>query len=116
MTISIDVSQVTRLAGRLVRDAALTKARVEHSVDGVAQEVLADMQANVPVLTGALRASLGIERVGRAFRVGSLHGEAADRAHFSEYGTSDTAPDPFVGPAADRSVPKLSRAVSDAVV
>jgi HK97 gp10 family phage protein len=116
MTITVDVSEVTKLAARLVRDAALTKVRAERNVSEVAQEVLAEMQANVPVLTGALRDSLGIERVGHAYRVGSLHGEAAERAHFTEYGTSDTAPDPFMSPAADSAGPRLARAVSDAVV
>jgi hypothetical protein len=54
-----------------------------------------DAKTRVPVLTGELRDSIGPDEDG--------YGAGADYAPFVEYGTSDTAPQPFIGPSADRA-------------
>jgi HK97 gp10 family phage protein len=89
----IDFSDVTEFAARLA-------APVEIVEEGWQAEwspkVANEMRANAPVLTGALRSS--IQPDGEGVVVGVPYGS------FVEYGTSNTAPQPFAGPAVNRLI------------
>ena len=66
-----------------------------------------------PVETGALRQ--GIRAVRRPDGSVAVEATITSRenyyAHFQEYGTSDMAPNPFIGPAVDKWEPELVREV-----
>jgi HK97 gp10 family phage protein len=84
----IDTSQVDAFAARL----AVSPEGVEESwQDEWSNKVADEMRSLAPVDTGALRASIQITDDGVAVGV--------PYAAFVEYGTSDTAPQPFAGPA-----------------
>lgn len=110
---SADLSQLDLLAARLAVAAALSDRIVERAVDTTAEKVLAEQQATVPVLTGELQQSLGIERIdGNIARIGSISGPAADRAHYVEYGTAHMAPQPFIRPAGEKFKPAFVKAIA----
>jgi HK97 gp10 family phage protein len=87
----IDASQVTRFAARLNSPVVEEPWKAEWS-----RKVADEMRRNAPVDTGALRDS--IRETGDGVEVGAPYGG------FVEYGTSDTAPQPFVGPTVNRLV------------
>lgn len=85
----LDASQVTRFAARLHNTpdpSFVSEWREEWS-----QKVADDMRRLAPVATGALRASIHPDAEGVS--VGVAY------AAYVEYGTADTAPQPFVNPA-----------------
>lgn len=87
----LDFSDVTRFAARLNQPIEL----VEEGWQGEWSNKVADeMRVNAPVDTGALRAS--IQPTSDGVEVGVRYGA------FVEYGTSDTAPQPFASPAVNR--------------
>jgi HK97 gp10 family phage protein len=57
---------------------------------------IADAKSRVAVDTGATRDSIGPDGEGG-------YGADTDYAGFLEFGTSNTAPQPFIGPSADRA-------------
>jgi len=88
----INTSEVDRFAAKLNNSPGPT---VEATwVDEWAEKVADEMRNRAPVLTGALRNSITTIPTGVIVGV--------DYGAYVEYGTSDTAPQPFVGPAVDR--------------
>jgi HK97 gp10 family phage protein len=95
----IDTSDVTRFASKLASSPnPLTE---EQWQDEWSNKVADEMRTLTPVNTGALRAS--IQPTGDGVTVGVPY------AAYVEYGTSDTAPQPYAGPAVNR----LARPAAD---
>lgn len=87
--------------GRYAIDhSAVSGLNREPSIDAairqVADAILQDSQAAVPVDTGKLKASGFRDGIGSEYRVGY----DADYAAYVEHGTSDTRPQPYLTPAA----------------
>jgi HK97 gp10 family phage protein len=101
----VPVSEYDEYAADLNRAADSIDADAERAVDRVERGALQTAQDNAPVLTGTLRRSLRTRRTGLAFTLES----SVDYSVYVEYGTSDTAPQPFVAPAVDEWEPRLVR-------
>ena len=84
-----------QLIAELVEETAAVEVKVKVARVPAVAVGIADAQSRVPVLTGALRDSIGPDEDG--------FGAGADYAGYVEFGTSDTAPQPFIGPAADKA-------------
>jgi len=87
----IDASQVSRFAARLNTPVVEESWKNEWS-----KKVAGDMRSFAPVDTGALRDS--IRETSDGVEVG------VDYGVYVEFGTSDTAPQPFVAPAVNRNI------------
>lgn len=85
-----DFSQVTRFATRLIVSDDIEGDWKEEWTPKLGDEI----RSRVPVRTGQLRDS--VIETDDGITVG------ADYAGYVEYGTSDTAPQPFVNPSIDR--------------
>lgn len=96
MSFDIDTSELLALA----RDLGAANQKVEslstRKLDKIAAEAQRDMQSIVPRRTDELHDSITI-RKGRGWR---NIGATARHAIYVEYGTSDTPPQPYVGPVA----------------
>ena len=99
----IDVSEV-------VAFAAVLKSPVieEPWVDEWSEKVAAEMRQNVPVDTGTLRDSIQVTDDGVDV--------TAPYAAFVEYGTSDTAPQPYAGPAVNKLIRPAAEDLGDRVL
>jgi HK97 gp10 family phage protein len=113
MNFAADVSELAGLAQSMAGAAVQSDINLAHAIDAVAPKVLEEQQATVPVRTGALRASLGIERNAPAdARIGAvLRDPAGWRAHFTENGTATQAPRPFIRPAGDKYAAEFARTI-----
>jgi HK97 gp10 family phage protein len=107
--VSIDTSEVKHLAADLYAAPAKAEAGAIGAVHETVSDTERDAKAFAPVLTGELK-----ERIeGRAL---GLLGEVVSGAPYSEYvedGTSDTAPQPFMGPALELNAPGLEGQLGD---
>ena len=103
------MNEFSRYAQSLRRAAASLERKAEAIVDEVGRGALRDAEAYAPILTGELRRGLRYERKGTTATVSS----STFYAPFQEFGTSQMAPNPFIGPAArkggDRLVEGLER-------
>ena len=106
---SADVTELRRLA----RDLRAAAGRAEHlarqAVIKTAADIERDAKIAAPVDTGALRNSISYE-----LRDDGLTAEVGPTVHYApflEYGTSRMAPRPYLGPAADRHVPRFEKAI-----
>lgn len=99
----IDFSQVDRFAAKLA-----TPPREDEWQDEWSERVADEMRTLAPVDTGALRAS--IQPTGDGVEVG------VDYGVYVEYGTSDTAPQPFANPAINRLADPAARDAGDRVI
>ena len=108
MSIEFDMSEVNALAAEFA--AAPVKATMvsSASMTTIAAKLRDDARAAAPVATGALRNSI-VVRSGRDHRTVSA---TAPYSSFVEFGTSDTAPQPFMWP----QVPAASRALEEALL
>lgn len=97
------MNEFTAYAARLRRAASTVEQRAERLVDEVGRGALHDAELYAPVLSGKLRGGLRLERQGAVAKVTS----SEFYSRFQEYGTSEMAPNPFVGPAAREWGPKL---------
>jgi HK97 gp10 family phage protein len=113
MNFTTDLSQLVKLGQDLVGAAVQSDVNIARAIDEVAPKILAEQQANVPVRTGKLRDSLGIDRKGPAeARIGAINKDPAGwRAHFIEDGTAHSAPHPFIRPAGTKFEAEFARAV-----
>lgn len=100
MTARLDTFQVDLLARDLIASAAAAAVFADDVVAETGSAVYADAYASAPRLTGALAESTGLAVGEGGFEVGV----GVDYGGFVEFGTSDTAPQPFLGPAFDAHV------------
>jgi HK97 gp10 family phage protein len=96
-SVIIDASEVVALAGQLNVAAGTIDLESAASVALAADAVEQLAKSLAPVLTGDLRESIHQEGSGLEREVVA----DAPYAVFVEWGTSDTAPQPFMYPAAD---------------
>lgn len=85
-----------------------TEPREDEWQDEWSKKVADEMRSNAPVDTGRLRAS--IQPSSEGVRVG------VDYAGFVEYGTSDTAPQPFAQPSVNRLADRAARDAGQRVI
>jgi HK97 gp10 family phage protein len=83
---------------KLVAAAVTVKPRVESEIETVAENITETMRSLAPVDTGALVDSIDYEVSGGTAEIGPT----VSYAYFVEYGTVDTPPQPYAGPAADQ--------------
>lgn len=105
--ISIDTSQLDALEAEVAAAAVRAVPAASAAVEKTAQETAELARQLAPVDTGALRGSITVESGGLTAEVGS----DLEYAGYVEYGTSDTAPQPYMGPAADQAEPHLVEAL-----
>lgn len=108
----IDVTELIEFAGELATQSGTLGARASAAVRKTAYDIEADAKALAPVDTGALKNSIStdLEGDGRNASMTAEIGPTVDYAIFQEYGTSRTAPQPFMRPAFDRRAPGLAAA------
>lgn len=110
MGIHIDSSEVNHLAADLAAAPAKVTAGSIAAVSRSAEKTQRDAQRFAPVLTGELREGIQVRLAGLSAAVVST----VRYADYVETGTSDTAPQPYMRPAADLAGPGLENGVGDA--
>jgi len=108
--VSVDSSEVYHLAADLAAAPAKVEAKGVRAVAKSARELRRDAQRFAPVLTGALREGIEVQAHGLTASVVST----VRYADYVEYGTSDTAPQPYMRPAADLAGGPLADDLGDA--
>ena len=73
--------------------------------------IVAEAQSHVPVDTGATKASIGMDFTEGGATMSATIGPTTSYAPYLEYGTRRMGARPFMGPAADRSIPALAQAL-----
>lgn len=105
----IDASEVNALAADLFVAPAVVEVGSARAVSSTTRSTQHDAQRFAPVRTGLLRESIVATSDG-------LHGQVealADYSGYVEEGTSDTAPQPFMRPAAELNAGRLADGVLD---
>ena len=92
-----------KLANDLRRAASGLERKAERAVDEVGRGALNDARLYAPVESGDLRRGLRYRREGSTAYVTT----STFYAPFQEFGTSQMAPNPFIGPAAREWGPRL---------
>lgn len=112
--ISIDASELNRLAADLSGAGARVGAAVSVVVRASARRLEAEAKQFAPVDTGNLRSSIGTDLVGdgRSDTMAAEVGPTASYGAFVEFGTSRQAPAAYMGPAFDRAVPSFTDALA----
>jgi HK97 gp10 family phage protein len=113
--VSIDASDLRRLAADLQRAGPETGKRAQVVVRKVARDIAADAKRMAPVDTGNLKGSIGHSDLRTVGQSGTLSAEIGPTASYGEYvelGTSRMAPQPYMGPAADRHAPGFEQAMA----
>lgn len=111
----LDTSQWRLVAGQVSAASGRVGAASAADVRAAAAEIEAGASAGAPRLTGALAASYSTEITGSgSYRTMVARiGSDLDYAPFVEEGTSDTSPQPHLGPAFDRVLPSFEAAIGD---
>ena len=114
--VTIDVSELNRLAVDLVDAGPRVGARVATVVRVTALAIERDGKAFAPVDTGFLRSSIGHEFSGdgRSAEMEAIIGPTASYGIYLEVGTSRMAPHSFMGPALDRNTPAFVEGIGQA--
>lgn len=115
MSYTIDTSDLRKLAADLQVESARVGRDVSAAVRKAAERVRDDAKNRVPVRTGALRNSIGVDTYGdgRSAGMTAVVGPVERYGLFVERGTSKMAPEPFMGPAFEAEAPNLERAIAD---
>lgn len=103
-----------KLSADITRAAKTTGARAQVVVRKTALDIEGSAKNIAPVDTGNLKGSIGHSDLRTVGRSGSLVveiGPTASYGVFLEQGTSRMAPQPFMGPAADRHAPGFEQAM-----
>lgn len=101
------------LRAKLGRKEGTVGAQASRALRKTAYDIERDAKTIAPVDTGALRGSISTDLTGDG-RHGSMSAEigpTVEYGHFVERGTSRQAPQPYMGPAAERRVPQLEAAL-----
>ena len=101
--VAVSGAQFARFASDLLRAAADIDVLGERAAERVGRGALKTAKSVVPTDSGTLERSLTFRREGSTAVVSSDLYYAA----FQEYGTSQMAPNPFMGPAVDEWGPRL---------
>lgn len=111
--ISIDASQVNRLAADLGHIAGGAGAKAAAAIRKTAYDIERDAKAFCPVDTGNLKSSISTTLAGDGrFKTMSAEiGPTADYGVYVELGTSRMAPAAYMGPAFDRRAGSLETAL-----
>ena len=107
--------ELRRLAADITRAASTTGQRAQAVIRKTAVDIESDAKKLAPVDTGNLKGSIGHSDLRTVGRSGSLSveiGPTASYGVFLEHGTSRMAPQPFMGPAADRHAPSFEQAMA----
>lgn len=105
-----------QLDAKLGRMAKSFNRRKERDILTVAAEdLLSEMKALVPVLTGELRDSLAIVEGDAQIYVGPTR-PGGRHAHYNEFGTVNMTAQPFIRPAYDNSEAALVDAIGLGVI
>jgi HK97 gp10 family phage protein len=109
----IDASELRDFADKLERKTEAAAFLIRGAVRKTTADIAADAKTNAPVDTGFLRSSIQTSSAGSNANVAQGIVQAqSNYSKFVEFGTSRTAPQPFLGPAGDKHEPKLRDAVS----
>lgn len=98
-----DTSELDELIGDFAAAATKAEALTETVVRKTGFDVVAHAQAIVPVDTGALKSSIGVDFDEHGFEAGPTQ----EYGHYVEYGTSRMSPQPYMRPAFDRATEPL---------
>lgn len=104
-----------KLAADIRKAAKGTGQRAQIVIRKTALDIEATAKNLVPVDTGNLKGSIGhsdLRKLGRSGSLGVEIGPTASYGLFVEMGTSRMAPQPFMGPAADRHAPTFTQAMA----
>jgi HK97 gp10 family phage protein len=104
-----------KLSADIAKAAKTTGARAQAVVRKTAIDIEGTAKQIAPVDTGNLKGSIGHSDLRTVGRSGSLVveiGPTASYGVFLEQGTSRMAPQPFMGPAADRHTPGFHQAMA----
>lgn len=104
---TFDMSEVNNLAIDLGNAPAGAVTRVNLALRKSITDMERDAKVYAAVDTGNMRSGISSTVMGLSAEMGPT----ADYSPFVEDGTSDQAPQPFVGPAFDRNVPAFITAV-----
>ena len=111
----MDAEPFRRLAADIAKAAGTTGARAQIVVRKTAIDIESSAKQFAPVDTGNLKGSIGHSDLRTVGRAGSLSvdiGPTASYGVYLEQGTSRMAPQPFMGPAADRHAPGFEQAMA----
>jgi hypothetical protein len=101
--VDIDMAHVDMLAVALTKAGPAMVIAADKIIDAEAEAVRSDASSRAPVLTGAQAAGYYVEDAGTGKRISNDTREA----FYNEFGTSDTAPQPALLPAADAAERRL---------
>ncbi|MGC0237280.1 HK97-gp10 family putative phage morphogenesis protein [Arthrobacter sp. SD76] len=104
-----------KLAADIKKAAKSTGARAQVVIRKTALDIEATAKSIAPVDTGNLKGSIGhsdLRTVGRSGSLAVEIGPTASYGIYLEMGTSRMAPQPFMGPAADRHAPSFEQAMA----
>ena len=102
-----DARQLRSLSADLSSVAQNVYPITSAAVRKTALDVVRDAQVAAPVRTGNLRNSITADIADYPAVVSAEVGPTASYGAYVEFGTSKQAPQPYLGPAADRRVPIL---------
>lgn len=108
-------AEIRKLSADITKAAVTTGPRAQIVVRKTARDITADAKAIVAVDTGNLKGSIthsDLRSVGRSGSISMDIGPTANYGLFVEAGTSRMAPQPFMGPAADRRTPAFEQAMA----
>lgn len=109
------MDDLRKLAADIRKAAKGTGQRAQAVVRKTAVDIESTAKQIAPVDTGNLKGSIGHSDLRTVGRSGSLSveiGPTASYGVFVELGTSRMAPQPFMGPAADRHAPGFEQAMA----
>ena len=114
--ITFDDSEVRKLSATLEVAQRRIGAATSAAVRASAERVKAAAQSAVPVRTGSLRGSIGVDYYGdgRSVGVTAVVGPSAYYGRFVEHGTSKMAAEPFMAPAYEAESPAFADSLAKA--
>lgn len=113
-TADVDLAQVLALAAELEAKAARVGGGAVDVVRRQGQAVAADAIRRAPKRTGALAGSIRVVTSGSGLSGAEATVKTGVRyAAYVEYGTSDTAPQPFMVPAAQAQTGGFQKAMTE---
>lgn len=107
MSKSITIKGLSKLKRNLKRIPVVAVQTGARELEGIAADIKADAATMAPVETGALADSITIDGSSNARRARYMVKTGEPYAGFVEFGTNDTAAEPFMRPAAEKAAKRL---------